>query len=236
VFIRGSSSWRAKGRKAVTRWSAYLLVLIAKLSVPLSVELWQSDPLLRLQMFLTQLAINHHSIHEMNPNVEKISQSRMPLPRSETKNLTETDVAIIRALSRDSRKSAIIVAKELGLSTKTVRKRVDRLRRANTIFTFPILNLESLLGHIPIYISYVYTNKTVKSSVDRAIFSHFDTNYLIGSFSDPDFGNVVLGASKMADAQKFLEWTKSQPGIASTRADIPIETLMFPKKLINYSS
>lgn len=165
-------------------------------------------------------------------NAEKITQSRMALPRSETKHLTATDVAIIRALSNDARKSALVVARELGLSTKTVRNRVERLRRENTIFPFPILNIECVPGIIPIYLSYVYTNNEAKASVDRAVITHFDANYITGSFPDPGMGHVVISASSMADAKKFSDWTKSQPGITSARVDIPTATFMFPEKLI----
>ncbi len=165
-------------------------------------------------------------------NAERITQSRMALPQSRTANLTETDEAIIRALSKDARKSAVLVAKELGLSAKTVRKRVDKLRRENTIFPFPILKIESVAGLIPIYLTYAYSNKNAKTSVDRSILSHFDANYLTGSFSDPDTGHVMLNASTIADVQTFLEWARFQPGIASARIDIPTETLMFPDKLI----
>jgi AsnC-type helix-turn-helix domain len=165
-------------------------------------------------------------------NVEKITQSRMPMPQSLTKNLTAIDVAIIRALSKDARKSTLLVAKELGLSTKTVSKRVDRLRRENTILSLPILNIASIPGIIPIYLSYVYTKSEVKTSVDREIISNFDAGYIMGNFADPDVGNVVIGASTMADVPKIMEWAKSQPGIASARVDIATETFMFPEKLI----
>jgi DNA-binding Lrp family transcriptional regulator len=165
-------------------------------------------------------------------NAEKITQSRMPMPRTETKHLTETDVAIIRALSKDARKSTVLVAKELGLSAKTVSKRVDKLRKENTILPLPILNIASIPGIIPIYLSYIYTKKEVKTSVDREIVSHFDAGYIMGSFADPDVGNVVIGAPTMADVPKILEWAKSQPGIASARVDIATETFMFPEKLI----
>jgi len=165
-------------------------------------------------------------------NAEKITQTRTPLPRSGTKRLTETDLAIIRSLSRDARKSAVIIAKELKLSAKTVRNRIDKLRKENTIFPFPILNIENVPGLIPIYLSYVYTNSEAKAPVDRAVISHFDSNYLTGSFPDPDIGGVMLGASSVADVPRFMEWAKSQKGIASARVDIATTTLMFPEKLI----
>lgn len=165
-------------------------------------------------------------------NAERITQSRMPMPHSLTKELTETDTAIIRALSKDARKSTVLVAKELGLSTKTVSKRVERLRRENTIMPLPILNIASIPGIIPTYLSYTYTKNELKSSADREMVSYFDSSYIMGSFSDPEAGNIVIGALTMASVPKILEWAKSQPGIATARVDIATETFMFPEKLI----
>ena len=165
-------------------------------------------------------------------NAEKITQSRMALPRSSTQNLTDTDVAIIRALSKDARKSTVLVAKELGFSAKTVRKRVDRLRRENTIFPFPILNVESVPGLIPLYLTFTYSSRDAKASADRLVLSYFDSTFLTGNFSDPESGTALLAASTAAEVQKILEWAKSQMGIASARIDIPTETFMFPDKLI----
>lgn len=169
-------------------------------------------------------------------NAEKITQTRMALPKSETKHLTATDIEIIRALSNDARRLTSVVAKELGLSTKTVRNRVEKLGNENTIFPFPILNIECVPGLIPIFLSYLYTNNEVKESVDRAVISHFDASYITGSFSDAEMGELVLGASSMAEVNKFSAWIKSQPGIASLRVDIPTMTLMFPEKLIELAA
>jgi len=165
-------------------------------------------------------------------NAEKITQLRMPMPQSLTKKLNETDVAIIRALSKDARKSSLLVANELGLSSKTVRKRVERLRNENTILPLPILNIASIPGIIPVFLSYVYSKNEVKTAMDREIISHFDSSYIMTSFADPGAGNVVIGAPTMAEVPKILEWAKSRPGIASSRVDIATETFMFPEKLI----
>ena len=165
-------------------------------------------------------------------NAEKISACRMPLPMSETSHLAETDIAIVRALSLNARKSAVLIAKELGLTAKAVRRRVDKLRKENTIFPLPVLNIASIPGLIPIYLSYLYSSPETKTSVDREMVSHFEASYLTGSFADPEIGSLVLGASTMADVPKFLEWARSQSGIASARVDIATETFMFPEKLI----
>ena len=162
-------------------------------------------------------------------NAEKVTTSRMGLPRSETRRLTETDIAIIKALSGDARKSSVAIAKELGLSSRTVRNRVKRLRRENTLFALPNLNLDGIPGSIPIYLSFTYSNQEAKSSVVRLMISHFDSNYLWGGFSDKEHGFVVLNASKMADVREFLQWARDQPGLAAAEEDMLTELVYLPQ-------
>jgi len=41
-----------------------------------------------------------------------------------------------------------------------------------------------------------------------------------------------VSASTMADVQSYLEWAKSQPGVASARVDLLTKTMMFPEKIV----
>lgn len=164
-------------------------------------------------------------------NAEKVTMYRIALPKSDTKHLTETDIAIIRALSADARKPSALVAKEIGFSTRTVRNRIEKLRKEKTLFTLPNLSVGGIKGLIPVHLSYVYSSTEAKGSVDRLLISHFDADYLWGGFSDRENGFLVLIAQAMIDVQRILDWTKVQPGIASARIDIPVEMINFPEKL-----
>jgi hypothetical protein len=123
------------------------------------------------------------------------------------------------------------VASELGLSSRTVKNRIEKLRKEKTLFTLPGLRFEDIPGFVAAYLSYSYVNNTAKGTVDRAMISHFDPNYLWGGFADPERGFLALNAYTVANLQKFLQWSKEQPGVASARIDIPIETRSFPEKL-----
>jgi DNA-binding Lrp family transcriptional regulator len=162
---------------------------------------------------------------------EKMIQTRWMLPQCRTERLTETDVAIIRTLSNDARKSFLQVSKELGLSTRIVRNRVRRLRMENTIFALPSLNMGGIPGLIPVFLSYSYSSSQAKGAVDRAMLSHFEASYLTAQFADPANGWVEVSASTMDDVQSYVDWAKSQPGVASARVDIVTKTMMFPEKL-----
>jgi DNA-binding Lrp family transcriptional regulator len=164
-------------------------------------------------------------------NTEKMSQFRHSLPMSLTKRLTETDMAIIRALTMDARKPYVTVAKELGFSSRTVKSRIDKLRSERTLFAVPELKMGDIPGLIPAVIYYSYTAGEVKDSVDRAMVSHFDASYLWGMFSIPDQAYIVLSLSSMTEVQRSLKWTMEQPGVAMAQLDILVDVTGFPEKL-----
>jgi DNA-binding Lrp family transcriptional regulator len=165
-------------------------------------------------------------------NSERVVQVRWTFPYCKIGRLTETDVAIIRALSNDARKSFVQVSKELGLSTRTVRTRILKLRRENVIFTVPRLNMSDIPGLIPVYLSYSYSKSSQKGTVDRAMLSHFEASYFTVGFSDPDNAFIVSGVPKMSEVRNQLEWAKSQPGIVNARTDLIVRNMMFPEKIV----
>jgi len=164
-------------------------------------------------------------------NTEKMKQFRHTLPMSQTKRLTETDMAIIHALAMDARKPYVTVAKELGFSSRTVKYRIDKLRSERTLFAVPELKMGDIPGVIPVVIYYSYRAGEVKDSVDRAMVSRFDASYLWGMFSVPDQAYIVLSLSSMAEAQRSLNWTMEQPGVAMAQLDILVAVTGFPEKL-----
>jgi hypothetical protein len=97
-------------------------------------------------------------------------------------------------------------ARGLGLSARTVRNHVEKLRRENTIYALPTLNMGGIPGLIPVTLSYSYSRSESKGMVDRAILSRFEASYLSVMFSDPDRGYISLSASTMTDVQDYLEW------------------------------
>jgi DNA-binding Lrp family transcriptional regulator len=164
-------------------------------------------------------------------NSERMTQVRWILPQCRTKLMSNTDVAIVRSLSNDARKSFVQVSEEIGTSTRTVKNRVRRLRMDNTVFALASLDAGSIPGLIPVYLSYSYAQNGAKGTVDRAMIAHFGASYLTVLFSDPANGWIFVSASTMADVQGYLAWAKSLPGVASARIDLLTKTMMFPEKL-----
>ena len=74
---------------------------------------------------------------------------RMPLPEPMTHTLSDVDWAILRSLEPDARKSYLLVARELGLSSRTVKTRLRRLVDGRMAMAWPDLNAGSVHGMIP---------------------------------------------------------------------------------------
>ena len=82
------------------------------------------------------------------------------------------------------------------------------------------------------HLSYAYSKDGVKGDVDRAVLSYIEARYLFAEFSDSAGGWISLSAPTTKSVKEYLEWARSQPGVASARVDILTETMMFPEKLI----
>ncbi len=111
------------------------------------------------------------------------------------------------------------------------RKYPRKLRREKTILMFPNLNVTNIQGFIPAVLSYKYAHPEAKTAVDSSILAHFESNYLWGGFWDGEHGTIVLSAPTIADVPRFGDWTKSQPGVATARVDIPFQLFSFPEKI-----
>jgi DNA-binding Lrp family transcriptional regulator len=157
-------------------------------------------------------------------NTERLLSVDVPFPDCETKRLTQTDWDIIRALRDDARKSHVAVAKELGLSSRTVKNRITRLAKEKAIMVAAEGNV-AFEGVIPAMLLFSYSNDKVKDAVDQAMLSHFDGNYLWARLTNPEHGFVFLVAPNMTEVKHFVDWAKQQPGVAMAEIRIVMECI-----------
>jgi hypothetical protein len=69
------------------------------------------------------------------------------------------------------------------------------------------------------------------NQIDQAILSHFDGSYLWARLTDPERAYLILVSPTMASVKAYLEWTKKQPGVASARAEIVVESINLWEKV-----
>jgi DNA-binding Lrp family transcriptional regulator len=156
---------------------------------------------------------------------EGITRFRVSFPPPQGNYLTDTDWAIIENMGGDAWKSHVQVAEELKFSARTVKNRLEKLQAQNALVIPPAIDIASLDRTIGVVLFYSYSRREEKSAVDSAMLARFDGSFLWARMTDPERAYVILVAPTMASVKAYLDWARKQPGVASARAEIVVESL-----------
>lgn len=144
--------------------------------------------------------------------------------------LTEADRRILRSLSRRPRHPNTAIAKEVGLSSRTVKGRIDRLRRENAVFAFPALNPKALWGSVMASATVTYPSDR-KDEIDRAMADRLDP-YLwhvlhMLPLEPDDSVPCILGLMlpNPALGHEIRRWAERLAGVRSASVEIHEEVL-----------
>ncbi len=146
---------------------------------------------------------------------------RVPFPPCALR-LSASDWAILRSLQDDPRKPAAIVSREVGLSTRTVRRRIQRLTDGQAVFALPELRPGALRGTLMCGLYATYPGDR-KASVDARVSANLDEclwhvfhmlPYQPGGLF-PCLYNLFL--PNLARFREILRWAHDLPGVAECR-------------------
>jgi DNA-binding Lrp family transcriptional regulator len=147
--------------------------------------------------------------------------------------LTESDWKIISSLQEDPWKPYRAISKELKISSKTVKRRVEALEKGAAVYLLADVNMRAVEGIIPADLIIFYENRSnINSAVkdktrlqiteylgDQLVF--FDTNFA------PDMDHFALILSSISKSQEIQKWVSGREGIK--QSDISILLDIFPR-------
>ena len=142
----------------------------------------------------------------------------IPYPRC-TVSLSETDWEIIAALQRNRRGQARRVAGELGISEKTLQRRLKRLIGGWAISTVISTDAGPLRGVVAANLMVHYTSPTQRSVADGRLLRDLD-EYLFFPGLWTDFSVYSLFLPSIAEAMRVLERTRETPGVGDARIEL----------------
>lgn len=128
--------------------------------------------------------------------------------------LKEKDWGIVKSLRRDPRKSYGEVAKELGVSRRTVRRRAEKMIRERVLWALPELDLKKLQGGVLASLS-VYYPPEHKSKIDRQIHEKYGEFLLYAQSTLPERGWFLFIVPNLAVAKEIQAFAGSLPHVGS---------------------
>jgi DNA-binding Lrp family transcriptional regulator len=142
--------------------------------------------------------------------------------RTSNFRMTVTDWQIVRLLLKDAERDVREVASELGVSARTVTRRLNEMMAASAIFVTPSVDLRKASG-VP-YQLMVQSEEGAKSEVDRLVASKIDNVVFRAAYSTNGLIFGFTGAN-VAEGSKILQWVKRQEGVSSARMNIMEEAV-----------
>jgi DNA-binding Lrp family transcriptional regulator len=132
--------------------------------------------------------------------------------------LKETDTAIIEVLRKDPWRPYPAVAKEIGVSAKTVKRRATRLAEDGAIHMLPIMDLKALQGIIPMELVVDYSSRESSATVNNLIVSRLKDNLVFSDNSGP-FGYFALVVPNISQVEQITRWVKQQKSVREVHSD-----------------
>jgi DNA-binding Lrp family transcriptional regulator len=128
-----------------------------------------------------------------------------------------SDWNIICAIERNPRKSVITISEETGLSTRTVKRRLEKMTNNNILFILPKLDVRKLEGVVVAAYLILYDSPKSKSEVDGKILLQLSGFLAVTEMSDSEHAFVVAPLKNVHQADEVSDWLRKQRGVKSVR-------------------
>jgi DNA-binding Lrp family transcriptional regulator len=138
--------------------------------------------------------------------------------------LSDDDLRITTSLQKEPLKPYTDVANELGLLTKTVKRRITRLTEGDALYLVAELDPKFLSGGIACGLLVFYDDPRRKYLVEEIV-SYLGEQLIFANLDDLHHWYFALIITNLATAQQILNWALAQKGVSSGRVDIVQEII-----------
>lgn len=155
-------------------------------------------------------------------NPEDIISLNKPFLPCDKLKLTPADWRIILSLQRGDpwKKSFSIVAKETGLSTKTVKRRVQSLVEAGGIYLLASVNLGSFEGFVPADLNVLYKSPEVSEKVADGSREYLGDTLVFADVEDRHHGYFALAVPSVARIREIESHARNYDGVSGARVEV----------------
>lgn len=144
---------------------------------------------------------------------------------------TFTDWQIIKTIKPDPLLPCTAVAEKLGLSSRTVRRRLARLAQGSVIFYRLNIDFTLFEGCTCVDFLVSYTSSGYKQRIDRTVFAKYEDYVLRAGWGSESHGFFEFVLPNAHLAQEIADWTRSLRGVRDVRLNFRDNRLHFDEAL-----
>jgi DNA-binding Lrp family transcriptional regulator len=135
---------------------------------------------------------------------------KIPFPPCRMK-LKKTDWQIVRSLLKDSRKRVSQISKEIGVSTRTVKRRLDAMTFDNSFFANPIVDVKKVDGFLYHFVI-SYDNEKDKATADGLLRRSLGGIIFVDTNAE-SYTVVASICQNISEASQISDWLRAQHGV-----------------------
>jgi DNA-binding Lrp family transcriptional regulator len=151
-------------------------------------------------------------------NSEKVVCVRSAFPECAL-CLSGTDWNIIASLQRDPWRSFVSAGKDLGISTRTVRRRVSRMTEAYAVFMMADINLKVVKGAHFADLLVLYQDSEAGRRVQERLAVRLD-EITVFEEPGPNHDLFALQLDNISNVKEILHWVRTENGVSDARLDL----------------
>ncbi len=138
--------------------------------------------------------------------------------------LTRTDLLILKSLRRDPRKDTASIASEIGVSARTIERRISVLTANNAFFHLSRPNFRRTEG-VACSVIISYQNAKKKRGLDEIIASKLD-RIVFSVTAESTASQFTFVCNNVVEAEEIEQWIQGLDGVAEARMGIIKEFIL----------
>lgn len=188
------------------------------------------------------IILYYRNTRELDDNIDKLMKitnalyvNKLPKLFTECRaKLTGSDWKIISSLQQDPWKPYSAISKELNISPKTVKRRIEALARDGAVYLMVDLNMKSVEGVIPADLLVFYENSHNNINSTLADKTRLQIAEYLGDqlmYSEPNFApgmdHFGLILSNISKSQEIQKWACGKEGVKQAHVSVLLD--VFPQ-------
>ena len=141
--------------------------------------------------------------------------------------LTDMDWRIVKAIQENPRKPYGEVARDLGISRRTVKRRAGRMIGGHAFWLLPELDVKKLDG-VFAHLSVTYPPGS-KPGIDRQIFQRYGELVVMGHSTLPEYSWFAFILPNVGVAKDIQAWASGIRGVVSAQVSVA-EEIFYPQE------